>query len=109
MTDKRTKPGFIALRWTLGLVILIEAVLFLMPGARPEFATQMPAFVRQLLGWGEILGAILLLIPQTVVRGAWVLIAAFVLAIAVHLLLGMFNIGNPATYTVATWILAVSR
>jgi hypothetical protein len=30
----------------------------------------------------------------------------FVLAIAVHLLHGMFNVGNLAIYTAASWVVA---
>jgi hypothetical protein len=74
MTEQRMKTALTGLQWTLGLVILIEAVLFLMPSARHDFArTHMPDILRQGLGWGEIVGAILLLIPRTAVRGGWVL------------------------------------
>ena len=66
-----SKCGMIALRLALGIVILIQAVLFVMPGAAHEFArTHMPGFVRLVLGFGEIAGALLLLIPGTVQRGA---------------------------------------
>ena len=41
-----------------------------------DFArTHMPGFVRLVLGFGEIAGCILLLIPQTAIRGAWLLVA----------------------------------
>jgi hypothetical protein len=101
------KCALTALQWTLGLVILIEAVIFLMPSAGHDFArTHMPDILRQVLGWGEIIGALLLLIPKTRVRGAWILIVVFVLAIAMHLLHGMFNVGNLAIYTAASWVVA---
>jgi hypothetical protein len=75
------KCALTGLQWTLGVVILIEAVLFLMPSARHDFArTHMPNILRQVLGWGEIIGAVLLLIPRTAVRGGWVLVGIFVLA-----------------------------
>ncbi|HEY6766313.1 MAG TPA: hypothetical protein VI386_16270 [Candidatus Sulfotelmatobacter sp.] len=52
------------LKRALGLVILIEAVLFVMPGAAHNFSkTHMPDAVRLVLGSGEIIGAVLLLIP----------------------------------------------
>ena len=67
----KTKVAFTVLQCALGVVILMEAVLFVMPSAGHEFArTHMPGFVRLLLGWGEIVGCILLLIPRTAVRGA---------------------------------------
>jgi len=82
----------------------------LMPSARPDFArTHLPELVRQLLGWGEIVGAVLLLIPKTAVRGAWLLIGIFILAIIVHALHGMLNVGNLVIYTAAAWTIAASR
>src|SRR5258708_9672419 len=109
MKEQRTKPAVAALQWTLGVVILIEAVLFLMPAARQAFArTHLPNLVRQILGWGEIVGAALLLIPRTAIRGAWVLVAVFLFAIVLHLLHGMYNVGNLAIYTAAAWALAAT-
>ncbi|MFZ0814443.1 MAG: DoxX family protein [Candidatus Sulfotelmatobacter sp.] len=110
MTDQRTKTALTGLQWTLGLVILIEAILFVMPSAGHDFArTHMPDIVRQVLGWGEIIGCVLLLIPRTAVRGAWVLVAIFVLAIPVHLLHGIFTIGNLVIYTAAAWAIASGK
>ena len=110
MTEQRMKYALTALQWTLGLVILVEAVLFLMPSAGHDFAkTHMPDILRQVLGWGEIIGAVLLLIPRTAVRGGWALAGIFVLAIVVHLLHGMFNVGNLAIYTAAAWAVASSK
>ena len=110
MTEQRIKTALTGLQWTLGLVILIEAILFVMPGARHDFArTHMPDIVRQGLGWCEIIGAILLLIPKTAVRGAWILVGVFVLAIVVHLLHGMFDVGNLVIYTAAAWAVATDN
>ncbi|HWY21932.1 MAG TPA: DoxX family protein [Candidatus Acidoferrum sp.] len=104
------KCALTGLQWTLGLVILIEAALFLMPSARHDFAgTHMPDILRQVLGWGEIIGAVLLLIPRTAVRGAWVLAGIFVLAIIVHMLHGMFNVGSLAVYTAAACAVAIGK
>jgi uncharacterized membrane protein len=110
MTERRMKTALTALQWTLGLVILIEAILFVLPSARDGFArTHMPGALRYILGWGEIIGAVLLLIPKTAARGAWALIAVFLLAIAVHVLHGMFNVGDLAIYTAAAWAVAAHR
>jgi hypothetical protein len=107
MTEKRSSTAFTALQWTLGVVILIEALLFVMPGARQDFArTHLPNLLRLILGWGEMVGAVLLLIPRTVSRGGWLLIAVFILAIAIHLLHGMYNVGDLAIYTAAAWAIA---
>jgi uncharacterized membrane protein YphA (DoxX/SURF4 family) len=110
MSAQRMKAALTGLRWTLGVVILIEAIMFLMPGARHNFSqTHMPDVLRLVLGWGEIIGSILLLIPRTAARGAWILAGTFVLAIIVHLLHGMPNVGTLAIYTVAAWAVAIGK
>jgi type II secretory pathway component PulF len=107
MSFVKTKIGLTLLRWALGVVILIEAVLFVMPSAAHDFArTHMPGFVRMVLGFGEILGSILLLIPQTAIRGAWLLLAVFIMAILLHLLHGMYGIGNLVIYAAAAFAIA---
>lgn len=104
------KLGLCVLRWSLGIVILVEAILFVLPGAAHGFArTHMPDVVRLILGFGEILGCILLLIPQTVVRGAWLLLAVFVMAILIHLLHGMYGVGNLVVYAAAAFAIAVGK
>ncbi|MGA8868766.1 MAG: hypothetical protein WB510_17460 [Candidatus Sulfotelmatobacter sp.] len=110
MNEQRTKCALTALQWTLGLVILIEAFLFVMPGAGHAFAaTHMPNPVRLVLGWSEIVGCILLLIPRTTVRGAWLLVAVFALAALIHLLHGMYNVGNLLIYAAAAWAVASAK
>ncbi len=110
MTGLWMRTALTPLRWTLGLVILIEAIMFVMTPARHDFArTHVPDIIRLILGWGEIIGAVLLLIPRTAIRGGWVLIAIFVLAIIVHLLHGMFNVGNLVIYTALAWTMVAGR
>jgi hypothetical protein len=106
----KSKLGLCVLQWTLGIVILIQAVMFVMPNAAHDFArTHMPGIVRTILGFGEILGSVLLLIPQTVVRGAWLLLAAFVFAILLHLLHGLYGVGNLVVYAAAAFAIAVGK
>ena len=110
MSEQRMKAALTGLQWTLGLVVLIEAILFLMPGARQDFSkTHMPDGLRLVLGWGEIIGSILLLIPRTAARGAWILAGTFVLAMIVHWLHGRPNVGTLAIYTAAAWAVAVGQ
>jgi hypothetical protein len=104
------KCGLTVLQWTLGIVILIEAVLFVLPGAAHDFArTHIPDFIRLVLGFGEILGCILLLIPKSATRGAWLLLAVFVMAIIIHLMHGAYNVGNLAIYAAAAFAIAVGK
>jgi hypothetical protein len=106
----KAKCGLTVLQWALGIVILIEAVLFVLPSAAHDFArTHMPGFVRLVLGGGEILGCILLLIPKTAIRGAWLLLAVFVMAILIHLLHGGYNVGNLVIYAAAAFAIAVGK
>jgi uncharacterized membrane protein YphA (DoxX/SURF4 family) len=110
MSEQRMKAALTGLQWILGLVILIEAILFLMPDARHDFSqTHMPDILRLVLGWGEIIGSILLLIPRTAARGAWILAGTLVLAMIVHLLQGMPNVGTLAIYTAAAWAVAIGK
>jgi hypothetical protein len=105
-----SKLGLNVLRLSLGIVILIEAVMFVLPAAAHDFArTHMPGFVRLVLGFGEILGCVLLLIPRTVVRGAWLLLAVFVMTILLHLLHGLYGIGNLVIYAAAAFAIAVGK
>jgi hypothetical protein len=107
MTANRAKCAAIALRWTLGIVILIEAILFVLPSAAHAFAgTHLPSMIRFVLGFGEIAGSLLMLYPRTAGKGAWLLMALFALAIVIHLLHGMYNIGNLAIYMAAAWVVA---
>jgi len=106
----KAKLGLCVLQWSLGIAILIMAVRFVLPSAAHDFArTHMPGFVWLVLGFGEILGSVLLLIPATVVRGAWLLFAVFVMAILVHLLHGLFGIGNLVIYAAAAFAIAMGR
>jgi len=110
MAFVKTKIALTVLQWALGIVILIEAVLFVMPSAAHEFArTHMPGFIRVFLGWEEIVGCILLLIPRTAIRGAWILLAVFVMAILIHLLHGAYNVGNLVIYAAAAFAIAWGR
>jgi hypothetical protein len=110
MSFVKAKCGLIVLQYSLGIVILIQAVMFVLPGAAHDFArTHMPGFVRLVLGCGEIAGCVLLLIPQTAIRGAWLLLAVFVMAILLHLLHGMYGIGSLVIYAAAAFAIAVGK
>jgi hypothetical protein len=106
----KARCGLTALQWALGVVILIEAVRFVLPNAAHEFSrTHMPGFIRLVLGYGEIVGSILLLIPKTAIRGAWLLLAMFVMAIVIHLLHGAYNVGSLVIYAAAAFAIALGK
>ena len=106
----KNKVALCILKYSLGIVILIEAVLFVLPSAAHDFArTHMPGLIRMILGWGEIVGCILLLIPKTTIRGAWLLCAVFVFAILIHLLHGLYNVGNLVIYASVALAIALTE
>lgn len=106
----KPKVGLCVLQWTLGVVILIEAVMFVLPSSAHQFAhLHIPGFVRMVLGWGEIVGAVLLLIPPTVKTGAWLLFAVLMMGIVVHLLHGQYNVGNVVVYAGAAFAIAMAK
>lgn len=110
MSILSAKCGLTVLQWSLGIVILIEAIMFVLPGAAHDFGrTHMPGIIRFILGFGEIIGCILLLIPKTTVRGAWFLFAVFILAILTHLLHGAYNVGNVVIYAAAALAIALGK
>lgn len=110
MSSTHAKTALTVLRWALGVVILIEAVMFVLPSAAHDFArTHMPGFIRLVLGFGEIFGCVLLLIPPTAVRGAWILVAVFIMAILIHLLHGMYGVGNLVIYAATAWAVAAAK
>jgi uncharacterized membrane protein YphA (DoxX/SURF4 family) len=110
MSPARTHIALTVLQLALGVVILIEAVLFVLPSAGHDFArTHMPGFIRLLLGWGEIIGCVLLLLPKTALRGAWMLLAVFVFAILIHLFHGMYGVGNLVIYAAAAFAIATGK
>ena len=110
MSSSQSKLGLCVLQWVLGVVILAEAVQFVLPSAAHDFArTHLPNIIRLLVGFGEIIGCILLLIPPTAVRGAWLLVGVFTFAIVIHLLHGMYGIGNLVIYAAAAFAIAVAK
>jgi uncharacterized membrane protein YphA (DoxX/SURF4 family) len=108
--NNRLKCALIGLRWSLAIVIFIEAALFLFgPQSRHSSgAMHMPAAIWLILGWGEIAGSILVLIPRVAAKGAWLLLAMFLFAIVIHLLHGMTNVGALVIYSAAAWVVASS-
>jgi hypothetical protein len=110
MTSQRSHIALTVLQWTLGVVILVESILFLQPSAAHAFTqTHMPTAVRFGLGVSEIAGCLSMLYPRTVVRGAWLLMVVFAIAIAIHLLHGMYNVGGLAIYTAAAGAVAAGN
>ena len=105
MTNTSENRSMTALRWTLGLVIAAESILTAW-NAYPEIHAGghrgLHAWVRLILGSAEAVGAILFLLPATLLAGGWILLAVFVFALLFHVLQGQFFVGDLLIYAMAT-------
>jgi uncharacterized membrane protein YphA (DoxX/SURF4 family) len=109
----RTRRGIaiIVLRLVLGLVVLAQSFIFLFGGESVKFFARhaLPDAIRLILGWSEVVAAILFLLPPTLVVGAWCLLAVFAGAIFLHLMHGQFEVGGLLVYSAAVLVVLVSR
>lgn len=110
MSASNSKLGLTVLQYALAIVILIEAVSFVLPSAAHDFARfHIPHAIRFILGFGEIIGSLLLLLPKTAVSGAWLLFIVFLGAIATHLLHGQTDVGYVVIYAAAAFAIALGK
>jgi len=111
MSNDHGRPALLVLQWVLGLVILaMAAVLAFTPASAHAFAkTGLPDFIRLALAWGEMVAAILFLIPRTLRAGGWLLIGVLALAIVLHLLHGWWNVGDLVVYVAAAGAVMAGR
>ena len=95
--------AIIALRWAVGLVVLVEALHFaLSPAMAAHFArTGLPLWIRPALGWLEAVAAILVLIPATGRAGGYGLLLTLAAAVALHIHLGDYGVGALIVYAAA--------
>ena len=90
MTKLKPNLTLAILRTSLALIVMVQAVLFLLYNSVAG-AHILPAPVRFVLGWGEIAGAALFLVPRAIVIGGALLIAIFAFAMLIHLAHGQFE------------------
>jgi hypothetical protein len=103
--SETTNRTMTALRWTLGLVIAAESI-FTAWNAYPDIHAAghhgLHAWVRLILGSVEAVGAVLFLLPATLLAGGWILLAVFLFAVFFHVLQGQFFVGDLLIYATAT-------
>lgn len=110
MAGSNENSAMTVLRWTLGLVIAVESVLTAWNAYGDIHAGgyshgthhAMHAWIRLLLGGIETLGAILFLLPGSLIAGGWTLLAVFAFAALFHVLQGQFFVGDLLIYAAAT-------
>jgi DoxX-like family len=100
-------PG---LRWAVGLVVVWESCAFVCGSAARAFAhTGLPHWMRPALGSAEALAAVLFLVPGTTLAGGYALLGIFVLAAAIHVLHGWYDVGGLVVYFAAVLVCVVER
>lgn len=95
-----------ALRWTLGIVLLIQSLRFaLLDSSTPQIHAMpkgaLPAQLPSLLGGSEALAAFLFLLPVTTKFGGYALALIFAGGILIHVAHGDFEVGALIVYAAA--------
>jgi hypothetical protein len=95
-----------ALRWTVGVVVLLESCRFAFSTtAAHAFAkSDLPLWIRPVLGGTEALAALLFLVPPARAVGGVTLLVIFGAAVLVHLLHGWYDVGALVVYAMAVLV-----
>jgi putative oxidoreductase len=106
MSRTRKDIAIIVLRLVLGLVVLMQSFIFLFGGESARFFTRhgLPDAIRLILGWSEVVAAILFLLPRTLVVGAWFLLVVFAGATLLHITHSQFEVGGLLVYSAAVFV-----
>ncbi len=94
------------LRWTLGLVVLLESFQFVFSTSAAHFLAKagLPSWIQPVLGGAEIIAALLFLVPFTAVVGGYLLLVIFAIAALVHILHGQYEVGGLLVYAVSVLV-----
>jgi len=94
------------LRWTVGLVVLIESIRFAFSPSAAHFLARagLPLWIRPALGGAELAAAILFLLPRTRSIGGYALLAIFALAVLIHVLHRQFDVTWLVVYALAVLV-----
>ena len=111
MGRTRKEVAIIVLRLVLGLVVLAQSFIFLFGRDSARFFARngLPDAIRLVLGWSEVVAAILFLLPPTLMVGAWFLLAIFAGAISLHLMHGQLEVGGLLVYSAAVLVVLAFR
>jgi hypothetical protein len=106
MNARLTRFSIPLLRWTLGLVVLLESCQFLFSNSAAHFLAKagLPSWIQPVLGGAEIVASVLFLVPVTTVIGSYFLLVIFGLAALVHILHGQYEVGGLVVYAVAVLV-----
>jgi hypothetical protein len=103
MSQDASKLARTGLQWSLGLVLIYECsrLVFYAGAGRAAEKTHLPHALLLAIALIELLGAILFLIPPTLIAGGRLLLAVFGIAAVVHILHGQPDIGYLIIYAMA--------
>jgi hypothetical protein len=106
MNIKLANASIPLLRWTLGLVVVLESTEFILSNSAAHFLAKagLPSWIQSVLGGSEILAAVLFLLPFTAKIGGYFLLIIFALAALLHILHGQFNVGGLVVYAAAVLV-----
>jgi hypothetical protein len=99
------------LRWTLGLVVLLESFQFVFSTSAAHFLAKagLPSWIQPVLGGAEIIAAVLFLVPFTALFGGYLLLVIFALAALVHILHGQVDVGGLVVNAAAVLVCMAYR
>jgi hypothetical protein len=111
MAQNASKLARTGLQYSLGLVLIYECsrLLFSSTVGHALEKSHLPHALIEVIAAVELLGAILFLIPTTVLAGGRLLLATFVVAAAVHILHGQPDVGYLVIYAMAVLTITTER
>ena len=110
MNIKLADASIPLLRWTLGLVVVLESAEFILSNSVVHFLAKagFPSWIQPVLGGSEIFAGLLFLLPFTAKIGSCLLFIIFALAALLHILHGQFNVGGLLVYAAAVLVCMAS-
>jgi hypothetical protein len=111
MSEARNRLAVAGLKWTLGLVVLVESLQLALTVHEGTFIAQHPFLhhMRPVIAWSEALAAVLFLVPYATRAGAWLLLVIFALAALIHVLHGQMEVGGLLVYAMAVIVVMQSE
>jgi hypothetical protein len=92
------------LRWTVGLVVLLESFQFVFSNSAAHFLAKagLPSWIQPVLGGAEIIA--IFLVPFTALVGSCLLLVIFALAALVHILHGQYEVEGLLVFAAAVFV-----
>jgi hypothetical protein len=115
MTAWTSRHAIQALRWILGVVVLLascqllRAMIVKMQAAPEPGHIGAHAWILVVLASVEIVAAVMFLAPVVDVAGSYLLLAVFACAILFHVLQGQYDVGALLVYAVAVTVWLAHR